>query len=89
MQRRAEFDHRAHILQRRCLDCHAEIPIAENAEAVGPVDASLDRAEIQNVPGIDTCRECHRPEVAPTQCVTCHFFHPNKSRRSELLLYLD
>jgi len=21
--------------------------------------------------------------------VTCHFFHPNKDRRSELLLYLD
>jgi hypothetical protein len=21
--------------------------------------------------------------------VTCHFFHPNKSRRSEMLLYLD
>ncbi len=87
--RRAEFDHRAHILQRRCLDCHRRIPIAEGAATAEKLAPEVDSAAIQNLPGIETCRECHTPALASQTCVTCHYFHPNKSHRSELLLYLD
>jgi hypothetical protein len=87
--RRAEFDHRAHILQARCLDCHDRIPIEENLRAEAEFDSALDNASIQNLPAIETCRECHAPRLASDRCVTCHLFHPNKSRRSELLLYLE
>ncbi|MEE8523485.1 MAG: hypothetical protein V3T72_06100 [Thermoanaerobaculia bacterium] len=87
--RRAEFDHRAHILQVRCLECHGEIPILERLDVEEKTDAADDRAEIQNLPRIETCRTCHEPRQASNRCVTCHYFHPNKDRRSELLLYLD
>jgi hypothetical protein len=87
--RRAEFDHRAHILQARCLDCHTEIPVLENLGAETKPDESLDNASIQNIPAIEKCRECHAPQLASDRCVTCHLMHPNKSRRSDLLLYLD
>jgi Cytochrome c7 and related cytochrome c/Cytochrome c3 len=86
--RRAEFNHRAHILQRRCLDCHTAIPILDHLGATEPVDASLDRAEIQNLPRIATCQQCHNPRLASNRCITCHEFHPNKDRRSDLLLYV-
>lgn len=86
---RAEFNHRAHIIQRRCLDCHNAIPMdAASAKAMGhhsPQDAS----HIQNLPGIDTCRQCHSDAGSDNRCITCHEFHPNKERRSDLLLYLD
>lgn len=88
--RRAEFDHRAHILQRRCLDCHTAIPILDHLDPQAALPgADVDNAAIQDLPAIDACRECHRPGLASNRCVTCHFFHPNKSRRSEMLLYLD
>lgn len=87
--RRAEFDHRAHIVQVRCLECHTRIPILENLESEEKVDAALDRAAIQNLPAIERCQECHTPRLASNRCTTCHLFHPNKSRRSHLLLYLD
>ena len=48
--RRAEFDHRAHILQARCLDCHAEIPILENLGA----ETEADR-ELSTTPRSRTC----------------------------------
>jgi len=86
---RSDFDHRAHILQRRCLDCHTAIPLEESLESGEPLEASLDRAEIQNIPRIDTCRECHSPTQAASTCVTCHAFHPDPDRRSDLLLYVD
>ncbi len=86
---RAEFDHRAHIVQRRCLDCHRRIPIAESVAGTEKIPAELDRSGIQNLPAIGTCRECHTRSLASQTCVTCHYFHPNKSHRSELLLYLD
>ncbi len=86
---RAEFDHRAHILQRRCLDCHVEIPIQEYVSVPELPPTLPDRAGIQNLPTIETCRQCHNPGTASNRCVTCHLFHPNKSRRSDLLLYLD
>ena len=87
--RRAEFDHRAHIIQRRCLECHTEIPIEQWLESSEGMDESVDRAEIQNLPRIEACQECHAPRLVSDSCVTCHLFHPNKSRRSELLLYLE
>jgi Cytochrome c7 and related cytochrome c len=87
--RRAEFNHRAHILQTRCLDCHAEIPIAQLARTTGDIDPAIDNAKIQNLPRIETCRRCHTARLGTNECVTCHDFHPNKDRRSDLLLYLE
>ena len=85
---RAEFNHRAHILQRRCLDCHNRIPIREALDNPATFAAVNDRAEVQNLPGIETCRQCHRADEASSRCVTCHYFHPNKMQRSNLLLYV-
>jgi len=106
---RAEFNHRAHILQRRCLDCHNEIPIlaATNEKATDGAGANgaatngaiahkmpilskaLDRSAIQNLPRIENCRTCHNAEETSNRCVTCHVFHPNKTQRTSLLLYLE
>ena len=87
--RRAEFDHRAHILQVRCLDCHTKIRIADGIGGEIPSgETEHDRAAIQNLPTIEQCQECHQPKVSANSCVTCHEFHPDKSRRSDLLLYL-
>ncbi|MEM7584826.1 MAG: cytochrome c3 family protein [Acidobacteriota bacterium] len=88
--RRAEFDHQAHTLQVRCLECHAEIPIAEGLEGeTQPAETAFDRAAIQNLPRIEQCQQCHQPELSTNNCVTCHEFHPDKGRRSDLLLYLS
>jgi uncharacterized membrane protein len=84
---RAEFDHRAHILQLRCLDCHTEIPIAAALASAEGVDLSRDVAATQNLPGIESCRDCHRPGLVSNRCVTCHAFHPDRQRRADLLLY--
>ena len=86
--RRAEFNHRAHVVQAGCLDCHDAIPIAENlaAEAGAEVDEALDRAAIQNLPRIEKCRGCHGPRRASERCVTCHLFHPDTTHRRELVL---
>lgn len=86
---RAEFNHRDHILQRRCLDCHTDIPIAQFVGNSGEVTTAMDHAGIQNIPTIATCQQCHQQEVASNRCVTCHLFHPNKEHRSNLLLYLE
>jgi len=83
---RAEFNHRAHVLDRRCLDCHAEIPIAQ-ALAGGEVDLSRDHSEVQNLPRIEICRECHTPQKVSSTCVTCHEFHPNQNHTG-LLRYV-
>lgn len=87
--RRAEFDHRAHVVQRRCLDCHDRIPIREFLGSETKPEPARDRAEIYNLPRIARCRECHNPHLASQSCVTCHLFHPDPGRRSELLLYVD
>ena len=87
--RRANFDHRSHILQARCLDCHGGIPIQQALDGAIELSAEEDQAAIQNLPGIASCQECHGPGLTSDSCVTCHDFHPDKSRRSELLLYLD
>ena len=89
--RRAEFDHRAHILQVRCLECHDQIPIEDYPDLSNEpeIDPNVDHAGIQNVPAIETCQQCHTPDLSSNRCLTCHYFHPNKSRRSDLSLYLD
>ncbi|RIK53586.1 hypothetical protein DCC62_32235 [candidate division KSB1 bacterium] len=87
--RRAEFNHRAHILQRRCLDCHTEIPILAQTTAAATTQPVRDQSAIQNIPEIANCRSCHNSSETSNRCVTCHFFHPNKTNRSSLLMYLD
>ncbi|MDX1501364.1 MAG: cytochrome c3 family protein, partial [Thermoanaerobaculia bacterium] len=84
--RRAEFDHRAHVLQAGCLDCHDRIPVAEAVVAADPPPGHLDRAEIHNLPTIATCRQCHTTDKVATDCVGCHLFHPDKARHSRLLV---
>jgi hypothetical protein len=49
----------------------------------------IDRSSIQNVPKIESCTECHNSSESSNRCVTCHYFHPNKTNRSSLLLYID
>ncbi|MEM9593215.1 MAG: cytochrome c3 family protein [Acidobacteriota bacterium] len=86
--RRAEFDHRAHVVQRRCLDCHGEIPVTAALEG-GTLTEAQDHSGIHNLPAIESCQSCHAPKLANDSCVTCHQFHPDDGRRSQLLLYLD
>ena len=86
---RAEFDHRSHVLESRCLDCHTEISIGEAVEDPGLPVPENDLATTQNLPGIESCRTCHTPDLAAETCSTCHLFHPDLNRRSELLLYVD
>ncbi|MCG8669239.1 MAG: cytochrome c family protein, partial [Pseudomonadales bacterium] len=78
--KRAEFNHRSHILQRSCLDCHNVIPIAERFGDRDEVSHADDHAGIVNLPTIETCQECHTPAGAGDSCVSCHLFHPDKDR---------
>ena len=86
--RRAEFDHRAHVLVLRCLDCHSAIPIREYFEGQENVDESLDKSGTQNIPGIASCKGCHAASGSST-CTTCHYFHPDKNRASALFASRD
>jgi len=86
---RAEFDHRAHILERRCLECHTDIPIIKTPSDTTKFNNLQYGSFIQNLPAIENCRECHNAAESSNRCVTCHYFHPNKTNRSSLLLYLD
>ena len=85
---RSHFDHRAHILQRRCVDCHNKIPIVENLADPTALGSAEDAAEILNLPSSESCTECHNADAVSNRCVTCHDFHPDKTNRSDLLLYL-
>jgi len=78
---RAEFDHRPHVLQRGCLDCHDAIPVLDYLDQEKGAPPAVDHASIQNLPRIATCRECHTPRQASESCVTCHVFHPDARRR--------
>ena len=87
---RAEFDHRAHVLERRCLDCHTDIPVGQallQGDTTGVRQA--DRASVHNIPRIDNCRQCHGVSGASDACATCHFMHPNKKNRGDLQLAVD
>lgn len=86
---RAEFDHRSHIIQRRCLDCHGQLPILEavSGEEIPP---ELDRSAIHNLPRIASCQECHSPGLTADSCSTCHLFHPHAGdHQGDLLLVQD
>ncbi|MCH9031102.1 MAG: hypothetical protein IIB00_02440, partial [candidate division Zixibacteria bacterium] len=85
---RVEFNHRAHILESGCLDCHTDIPVTSEMSAGKTVDSTLDRAAVQNIPGIKNCRSCHTSSGASTNCVSCHLFHPNKNNRGSLQLFV-
>ncbi|MBI4549200.1 MAG: hypothetical protein HY707_14555 [Ignavibacteriae bacterium] len=86
---RAEFDHRAHILQRRCLECHIDIPVTNVLD--GDTTKSLllvDRSSTQNIPKIENCFQCHNQQEASNRCITCHYMHPNKENRANLQLFV-
>ena len=85
---RAVFDHRAHVIQSGCLDCHTAIPIRESLANDTDPPPSLDHAGIVNIPQIDVCQPCHAAAKASNTCITCHLFHPDKSHWSNVLLYL-
>ena len=92
--RRADFNHKAHILQRRCLDCHHEFG---NEDFDGIIDGTLqpadlkarfpnDHASVVNLPDIESCKSCHTPALAANNCITCHDFHPDRDRHAHLLV---
>jgi hypothetical protein len=83
--RRSVFNHRAHVIQRGCLDCHTEIPFLDLLDAGEPIPREVDSAAIQNIPNIEVCQACHTEEKASTQCQTCHVFHPGSDPRSALV----
>lgn len=87
---RAEFNHRAHILQRRCLECHTEIPVNQVLVDKDTSKAllAMDRSSVQNIPKIENCFQCHTPREASTACVTCHEMHPNKDQKTNLQLFV-
>lgn len=95
---RAEFDHRAHILEQRCTECHTDILVNDQTlflatanpdsfKTAFPQVFQADGAATQNIPGIENCRACHSAARVSNRCVTCHRFHPNKENRSNLLLF--
>jgi hypothetical protein len=97
---RAEFNHRAHILNNRCTECHTAIPMNEKQlrfsverfsefEQALPKTFKADRAATQNIPTIRACQTCHSENKISNRCVACHQFHPNKERRAQLQLFLN
>lgn len=92
---RAEFDHRAHVLDRRCTECHEEIQVSEQTLKMAvanleefklkyPNVFAMDRSATQNIPDLESCRGCHTQEKVSNNCIACHRFHPNKENRSSL-----
>lgn len=81
---RAEFNHRAHVIHARCLDCHSVIPMRKALTADQDLTAEQDRAEIVNLPGLKTCQSCHTSRKAANTCTSCHLFHPDKSHQANL-----
>ena len=84
--KRAEFDHRAHVVQMNCLACHQSL-LENEWISLDDYDQRTTRlSEMRNLPGIESCRGCHRSEAASAGCVSCHVFHPDKQRRIERLI---
>ncbi len=90
---RAEFDHRAHITQRRCLECHNAIPVekalSDDTTGVAALIKAFDVAATQNIPKKENCIECHTSSAGSNACITCHFMHPNKTQRGSLQLFVE
>jgi hypothetical protein len=59
----AIFNHKPHLQQATCLECHGKISASEES-----TDLSLD--------GISKCQTCHRWRAAASTCQTCHRYHP-------------
>jgi hypothetical protein len=62
----SEFDHEAHRMM-TCISCHKNSPRSKLTSDV-------------NLPGIETCRECHKQAGAPGHaaeagCYECHSYH--------------
>lgn len=81
---RAQFNHRAHIVHARCLDCHNQIPIRDALKTEDDVPENKDNAAIVNLPNVASCRTCHSKKAAPAQCTSCHLFHPDKAHLEKL-----
>ena len=72
--KRANFNHRAHIVQRGCLDCHNRIVInPSGADSLLAVKA--DRSSVQNLPAKTACIKCHNGNETTQRCIICHEFH--------------
>lgn len=84
--RRAEFDHRAHIVQMGCLSCHRSLIENDFVGLDGYEERTSGLSAMHNLPSIEECRSCHRSGAASTRCVSCHVFHPDKQRRMERLI---
>lgn len=69
---KSRFSHQQHATQ-PCKDCHANVAKSETSADI-------------NLPGIETCRQCHgganagEGQLAST-CITCHEFHRAKEAR--------
>lgn len=74
---RAEFNHRTHIIQQSCFECHNEIRFPEFGQNADSLAQATDVATTQNVPGIEKCQTCHKSDAVSNRCITCHRFHPN------------
>lgn len=85
---RAKFDHRAHIIDRRCLECHVEIAMSDSTIRENKTGVE-DKSATQNLPKIASCMQCHNDQQVSNRCVTCHDFHPNKMERSNLRLFME
>ncbi|MBL8763260.1 MAG: cytochrome c3 family protein [Phycisphaerae bacterium] len=59
---RAFYSHASHAML-ACTECHAAAPAAS-----ATADVML--------PSIASCRTCHGGAGAPSDCVTCHIYHP-------------
>jgi hypothetical protein len=81
----ARFDHGAHVVQRDCLDCHTEIPIAKFAYD-DKKKPPKEQASIINIPGVSNCQECHTAKLASDQCVGCHDYHPHQEGRARFVV---
>src|SRR6185295_10935279 len=55
---RARFQHQPHLLQAECVKCHEGVEKSKDAR-----DLSFK--------GIQSCRECHKPQAAPQTCQSC------------------
>jgi hypothetical protein len=97
---RAEFNHRVHVLERRCTECHTSFAVdekrlqyaVENYSEFKQIFANTfkaDRAVTQNIPQIASCQACHTAGRTDNRCVTCHKFHPNKEKRANLQLFVQ
>lgn len=81
---RSEFDHKAHVIHAKCLDCHNTIPMRDWLGQEDDPPENVDRAAIVNIPTIQTCRSCHTSRGPSTSCTSCHLMHPDKSHWSKL-----